>query len=156
MREQVKEALIDELAPGGKESAWIDCRAHPGCTDDACERKEYDMSLLQTGSTLHNTSNGLMSSGPTQLVYGRDGCEQKTGDPYARIAFVVRDSGDEEWDESEIQGWTFTEAGSYCPACSGNEDEAAPQSPFYLVPRSALRPIEELRAIMDAERKSRP
>jgi hypothetical protein len=61
------------------------------------------MGLIQTGSTLY--SDGT-SSGLTQLVYSCDGCDAITGDPYAKIAFVLRTS-DHHWDTSEVEGWTF-------------------------------------------------
>jgi hypothetical protein len=71
------------------------------------------MGVLQTGSTLF--SDGT-SSGLTQVVYGCDGCEARTGDMYARIAFVeISRRG--EWDESEIEGWTFFDGYCYCPDC---------------------------------------
>jgi hypothetical protein len=114
------------------------------------------MGLLQTGSKFFDPSTGLFSSGLTEKVYGCDGCKQKTGDRYARLAFVFRDSGEDEWDESEIQGWTFIEDECYCPTCSGNED-VAPRSDFFVVPPSALRPMDEFfPVIMDAERKDPP
>lgn len=85
--------------------------------------------VLQTGSTLYVHEGTLTSSGLTQVVYGCDGCEARTGDIYACVAFVTR-SPDGEWDESEIEGWKFFHDAdgiecSYCPRCAGPVDVPA-------------------------------
>ena len=76
------------------------------------------MGVLQTGSALGG-------DGLTQVVYGCDGCEAKTGDMYARIAFVLRPEGGDEWDDSEIEGWTFIDAHCYCPDRRPDEEPPA-------------------------------
>lgn len=78
------------------------------------------MGLIQTGSTLYRDGS---SSGLTQLVYGCDGCEAKTGDLYAHIAFVTRPPGG-EWDNSEVEGWAFTDDGDLCPECAAKAERS--------------------------------
>jgi hypothetical protein len=80
------------------------------------------MAVIQVGSTLY--ADGT-SSGLTQVIYGCDGCEAKTGDPYARLAWVERPPGG-EWDDSELEGWAFLydDEGAnrlYCPDCAAEE-----------------------------------
>ena len=74
------------------------------------------MTILQIGSTLGG-------DGLTQVVYGCDGCETRTGDPYACFAFVTRPDGGDEWDRSDVEGWAFCHDGegrsfTYCPDCA--------------------------------------
>jgi hypothetical protein len=78
------------------------------------------MTLIQTGSTLYRDGT---SSGIHQLVYACDGCEAKTGDPYACIAFIVR-TPTGEWDDSEAEGWTLRDGCSFCPDCVPKESPA--------------------------------
>jgi hypothetical protein len=79
------------------------------------------VAVLQIGLTFGG-------DGVTSVVYGCDGCEAKTGDMYARIAWYRR-LDDGEWDDSEIEGWTFSEGYCYCPACvrENLRDEEPPE-----------------------------
>jgi hypothetical protein len=77
------------------------------------------VALIQTGSTIYADGS---SSGLTQLVYGCDGCEADTGNPYENIAFALGD-GSGVFDWSELEGWAQVadedgDTREYCPACS--------------------------------------
>jgi hypothetical protein len=86
---------------------------------------------MQTGSTIiHVEGEGLVSLGLNELVYGCDGCEERTGDPYAHLAWVLI-APDGTVDETEIEEWEFVHdepegsgcMRSYCADCARSRRE---------------------------------
>jgi hypothetical protein len=65
------------------------------------------MGLMQTGSTLEISGGTATPIGDMELLYSCDGCEERTGDPYSKLSFVVMRRDGEVLNASSVAGWTF-------------------------------------------------
>jgi hypothetical protein len=90
------------------------------------------MGLIETGSTLAFTAHGLVRVGNVELLYGCDGCEAKTGDPYAHLAWVIVARDRAVVDDSQVAGWRFDDGEDkswrsrcYCAGCASEEPPTA-------------------------------
>lgn len=89
------------------------------------------MGLIQTGFMLDFGGRAVKRVGNFELLYGCDGCEGRTGNPYARLAKVVlAPVRGRIVDDRDARGWTFfhDEPGkpctrAYCAVCSGDRGD---------------------------------
>jgi hypothetical protein len=83
------------------------------------------MRLMQTSSTVYVSADRFEQIGDMELDYTCDGCEAKTGNPYANIVTVVLARDGSVVDDSQADGWKFFWdepekpcTRSYCPGCA--------------------------------------